>query len=157
MNIVWLQSKPKRTLFFKDCSRGCMFGRQPGTVPHRTNRTLVSAGFLVIVVLCSVLFVTIPLFPRDLARIRAIVKVFISILFQDKNPLLKPKCYKAYAAVYLVIVSYSTCSIQSLYIHPPYYLPYLIFPIFLICLFHIILRFLSCPSHLTPLLSYGSS
>lgn len=134
-----------------------MLEMQPGTVPHRTNRKLVLAGFLAMVVLCSVLFGTIPLFPRDLARIRATVKVFISIIFQDTKPLLKPKDYKAYAAVYFLILSYSTCSIQSLYIHLPYCLPYFIFPNFLICLFHIILRLLSCPSHLTLLLRYGSN
>ena len=132
-----------------DCSHSCMFETQPETVPHRTNQTLMSAVFLAIVVLCSALFVTIPLFPRDLRR--ATMNFPIDILFQDKNHLLKLKCYKTYAAVILVILWYFSCSFQSLYVHPLYYLFDFIFHNLFICLFYIILVFSFVTTPLRPI------
>lgn len=120
---------------------------------HRTTRTLMSAKFLVFIVLCLVLCVKIPLFPRDPERMRATVKVFISILFQDKNLLLKCKNYKVYAAVLLAIFSYFTCSNQSLFVHPPSCIFDFILSTILMCLFCGILPFLS----LSPLISKCST
>ena len=138
-----------------DCSHSCKFEMQPETVPHRTNRTLMSAVFSAIVVLCSALFVLIPMFPRDLRR--ATVNFSIHILFQDKNNLSKLKCYKTYNAVILVILRYLSCSLQSLLVHPLYYLLDFIFYNFFISVFYIILLFLLFQLHLTLLLRYGIS
>lgn len=138
-----------------DSSHSCMFEMQPETVPHRTNRTLKSAAFLAIVVLCSALFVTIPLFTMDLRR--ATVNFPIYILSQDENLLLKLKCYKTYAAVILVILRYFSCGFQPLYVHSLCDLFDFISHNFLICFFYIMLLSLSLPLHLTLLLSYGIS
>lgn len=110
--------------------------------PHRTNWTFMSAKFFFIV-LCLVLFVKIPLFPRDPVRIRATVEVLISILFQDKTLLLKCKNYKVYAVVLFAIFSYLTCSNQSLFVHPPSCIFDFILSTIFIYLFYVILPFLS--------------
>lgn len=85
----------------------------------------------------------IPLFPRDSVRIRATVKVLISILFQDENLLLKCKNYKVYAVIPLAVFSYSACSNQSLFVHPPSCIFYFILSTIFIYLFYVILPFLS--------------
>ena len=129
--IVWLLPKLKQTLFLMDCWHSCLFEMQRETVPHRTNRTLMSAMFSAVVVLCSALFETIPLFPRDLKR--STVNFPIHILFQNKNNLLKLICYQTYAAVILIILRYFSCSFLSLYVHPLYYLSDFTFHNFFIC------------------------
>lgn len=92
------------------CSHSCKFGMQPKTVPHKTNQSFMLAVLLAIVVRCSALFVSIPMFPRDLRR--ATVNSPIHIFFQDENHLFKSKCYKTYAAVILVILRYFSCSLS---------------------------------------------
>lgn len=138
-----------------DCSHSCKFEMQPKTVPHRTNRPLVPAVFLAAVVLCSALFMSIPMFPRDLRR--ATMNIPIHIFLQDKNHLLNLKCYKTYAAVILVTLRYFSCSLQSLPIHPLYYLlDFTSYNLF-IRLLYIVLLLIFFPLHVTLLLSYGIS